>query len=194
MARRMRAARSALDTAVSVRCGMRPGHRSERPQPPSPSGVRVCVLGFDEARPFPAEERSLLTPLSGLIAQALERARLYDHENALARGLQNALLPQQLPTLPEARITGRYLPATAWMDIGGDWYDAIPTTHGIVLVVRDVEGHNPAAAATRGQLRSAVRAFAAAGQQPAEVMAGINRLLLDLDPDQLSSSPAASMP
>ncbi|MGW3355233.1 SpoIIE family protein phosphatase [Streptomyces bungoensis] len=152
-----------------------------------PAGV--CVLGFDEARPFPVEERSLLTALSGLIAQALERARLYDHENALARGLQNALLPHRLPTLPGARVTGRYLPATAWMDIGGDWYDVIPTAHGIVLVVGDVEGHNPAAAATMGQLRSAVRAFAAAGQYPAEVMAGINRLLLDLDldPDQLAS-------
>ncbi|MFF9090947.1 SpoIIE family protein phosphatase [Streptomyces sp. NPDC014991] len=150
-----------------------------------PTGV--CVLGFDEAHPFPAEERSLLTALSGLIAQALERARLYDHENALARGLQNALLPQRLPTLPGARITGRYLPATAWMDVGGDWYDAIPTAHGIVLVVGDVEGHNPAAAATMGQLRSAVRALTAAGQRPAEVMVGINRLLLDLDPDQLAS-------
>ncbi|MGW3204064.1 SpoIIE family protein phosphatase [Streptomyces sp. NPDC001135] len=150
-----------------------------------PAGV--CVLGFDEPHSFPAEERSLLTALSGLIAQALERARLYDHENALARGLQNALLPHQLPTVPGVRIAGRYLPATAWMDIGGDWYDAIPTAQGIVLVVGDVEGHNPAAAATMGQLRSAVRAFAAAGQQPAEVMTSLNRLLLDLDPDQLAS-------
>lgn len=149
--------------------------------------VGALVLGFDAAHAFPGEERSVLTALSGLIAQALERARLYDAKSALARGLQNALLPHQLPTLPGIQVTGRYLPATAWMDIGGDWYDAIPTDHGIALVVGDVEGHSVAAAATMGQLRSAVRAFATAGHRPGEVMTGTNRLLLDLGPGQLAS-------
>ncbi|MER5459559.1 SpoIIE family protein phosphatase [Streptomyces sp. NPDC002668] len=149
--------------------------------------VGACVLGFDEAHPFSGEERSLLTALSGLIAQALERSRLYDTEFALARGLQNALLPHRLPTLPGIRVTGRYLPGTRGMDIGGDWYDAIPTDRGVVLVVGDVEGHNVAAAATMGQLRSAVRAFASAGQRPGDVIAGTNRLLLDLDPGLLAS-------
>jgi GAF domain-containing protein len=149
--------------------------------------VGALVLGFDEAHPFPGEERSLLTALSGLIAQALGRARLYDAKSTLAHGLQHALLPHELPTLPGIRIAGRYLPATRGMDIGGDWYDAIPTDHGIALVVGDVEGHNVAAAATMGQLRSAVRAFATAGHEPGEVIARTNRLLLDLGPGQLAS-------
>lgn len=149
--------------------------------------VGACILGFDEVHPFSNEERSLLTALSGLIAQALERARLYDAEFALARGLQNALLPHRLPTLPGVRVTGRYLPGTRGMDIGGDWYDAIPTDRGIVLVVGDVEGHNVAAAATMGQLRSAVRAFASAGHRPSDVIASTNRLLLDLDTRLLAS-------
>jgi serine phosphatase RsbU (regulator of sigma subunit)/PAS domain-containing protein len=149
--------------------------------------VGALVLGFDDPHPFPAEDRSLVTALSGLIAQALERARLYDAKNALARGLQLALLPHQLPTLPWVRVTGRYLPGTRGMDVGGDWYDVIPTGHGVALVVGDVEGHNVAAAATMGQLRSAVRAFATAGHRPGEVMAGTNRLLIDLGPGQLAS-------
>ncbi|MFI1400362.1 SpoIIE family protein phosphatase [Streptomyces sp. NPDC020681] len=149
--------------------------------------VGASVIGFDQPHPFPSEERSLLTALSGLIAQALERARLYDAKSALAHGLQNALLPNRLPTLPGIQVTGRYLPATSWMDIGGDWYDAIRTDHGIALVIGDVEGHNVAAAATMGQLRSAVRAFATAGHQPSEVIAGTNRLLIDLGPGQLAS-------
>ncbi|WP_327323510.1 SpoIIE family protein phosphatase [Streptomyces sp. NBC_01210] len=149
--------------------------------------VGACILGFDEAHRFSDEERSLLTALSGLIAQALERARLYDAEFTLARGLQNALLPHRLPTLPGIRVTGRYLPGTRGMDIGGDWYDVIPTDRGVVLVVGDVEGHNVAAAATMGQLRSAVRAFASAGHRPSDVIASTNRLLLDLDPGLLAS-------
>ncbi|MFE5812981.1 SpoIIE family protein phosphatase [Streptomyces sp. NPDC056479] len=149
--------------------------------------VGVLALGFDGEHSFPAQERSLLTALSGLIAQALERARLYDAKNALAHGLQNALLPQELPALSGIQVTGRYVPATRGMDIGGDWYDVIPTDQGIALIVGDVEGHNVAAAATMGQLRSAVRAFATAGHTPAEVIAGTNRLLIDLGPDHLAS-------
>jgi serine phosphatase RsbU (regulator of sigma subunit) len=149
--------------------------------------VGVCVLGFDHAHPFTDEERSMLTALSGLIAQALERAQLYDAKSALALGLQNALLPHRLPSRPGVEVTGRYLPGTDWMDIGGDWYDAIPTDQGLALVIGDVEGHNVSAAATMGQLRSAVRAFATAGHRPSEVLAGTNRVLIDLDPDQLAS-------
>lgn len=41
----------------------------------------------------------VLTSLGGLIAQALERARLYDAKHRLAHGLQEALLPHTLPAL-----------------------------------------------------------------------------------------------
>ncbi|MER7770851.1 SpoIIE family protein phosphatase [Kitasatospora sp. NPDC096140] len=149
--------------------------------------VGACLLGFDDAHHLTTKDRGILTALSGLIAQALERARLYDAKNALAHGLQHALLPHRLPVLPGILTTGRYLPGTSGMDIGGDWYDVIPTGDGVALVVGDVEGHNIAAAGTMGQLRSAVRAFATAGHSPGAVLAGTNRLLADLDPGLLAS-------
>jgi GAF domain-containing protein len=149
--------------------------------------VGVCMLAFDDVHRFPDEERGVLTALGGLIAQALERARLYDAEFALARGLQNALLPHRLPTLPGLRVTGRYLPGTRGMDIGGDWYDVIPTGDEVALIVGDVEGHNVAAAAAMGQLRSAVRAFVTVGHRPSDVVADTNRLHMDLDPAPLAS-------
>ncbi|MCZ4123524.1 SpoIIE family protein phosphatase [Streptomyces sp. H39-S7] len=149
--------------------------------------VGSCILGFDEPHPFTSEERGVLTALGGLIAQALERARLYDTEFALARGLQNALLPHRLPKVPGVSIAARYLPGTQSMEIGGDWYDAIVTAQGLCLVIGDVEGHSVAAAATMGQLRSAVRAFATSGCEPNEVLVRTNRLLADLDPDLLAS-------
>ncbi|WUB49736.1 SpoIIE family protein phosphatase [Streptomyces griseorubiginosus] len=149
--------------------------------------VGACMLGFDDVHRFPDEERGVLTALGGLIGQALERARLYDAECALARGLQDALLPHRLPTLPGLRITGRYLPGTRGMDIGGDWYDVIPTGDEVALIVGDVEGHNVPAAAAMGQLRSAMRAFVASGHRPSDVVAGTNRLHMDLDPALLAS-------
>ncbi|WP_370084144.1 SpoIIE family protein phosphatase [Streptacidiphilus sp. MAP12-16] len=149
--------------------------------------VGSCILGFDESHPFTPDERGVLTALGGLIAQALERARLYDAEFALARGLQHALLPHRLPEVPGVTIAARYLPGTQGMEIGGDWYDAIVTARGLCLVIGDVEGHSVAAAATMGQLRSAVRAFATSGNQPNEVLARTNELLPDLGPGLLAS-------
>ncbi|MEU0005401.1 SpoIIE family protein phosphatase [Streptomyces sp. NPDC006314] len=149
--------------------------------------VGTCVLGFDEPHHFTEKDRSVLTALAGLIAQALERARLYDSEFAVAHGLQQALLPHRLPRVPGIRTVARYLPATSGMDIGGDWYDVIPTDSGVRLIIGDVEGHSIAAAATMAQLRSAVRAFVAAGHAPGDVMSGVNRTLIDLDCNLLAS-------
>ncbi|MFF9815199.1 SpoIIE family protein phosphatase [Streptomyces sp. NPDC014006] len=149
--------------------------------------VGTCILGFDDPHHFTEKDRGLLTALAGLIAQALERARLYDSEFAVAHGLQQTLLPHRLPKVPGIRTVARYLPATSGMDIGGDWYDVIPTGNGVCLVIGDVEGHSIAAAATMAQLRSAVRAFVAAGHAPADVMSGVNRTLIDLGSDLLAS-------
>ncbi|MCX4750368.1 SpoIIE family protein phosphatase [Kitasatospora sp. NBC_01287] len=149
--------------------------------------VGSCILGFEDSRPFTPDERGVLTALGGLIAQALERARLYDTEFALARGLQHALLPNRLPEPPGLEIAARYLPGTSGMEIGGDWYDVIVTGQGVSLVIGDVEGHSVAAAATMGQLRSIVRAFATSRTPPEEVLARTNRLLDELDPGLLAS-------
>lgn len=164
------------------------GARAFLPLIASGRPVGSCILGFDSPRGFSPEERTVLTALAGLIAQALERAQRYDTESAVARGLQDALLPHRLPVREGVETVGRYLPGTQGMDVGGDWYDVIETGHGrLALVIGDVQGHGVAAAATMGQLRSAVRAFALGGHRPQDVMRGTNRLLIDLDPGQFAS-------
>ncbi|MFI9111570.1 SpoIIE family protein phosphatase [Streptomyces venezuelae] len=164
------------------------GARAFLPLIASGRPVGSCILGFDRPRGFSPEERTVLTALAGLIAQALERAQRYDTESAVARGLQDALLPHRLPVWEGVDTVGRYLPGTQGMDVGGDWYDVIETGQGhLALVIGDVQGHGVAAAATMGQLRSAVRAFALAGHRPQDVMRGTNRLLIDLDPGQFAS-------
>ncbi|MGW7190276.1 SpoIIE family protein phosphatase [Streptomyces sp. NPDC054838] len=169
-----------LDTHVGARAFL-PLIASGRP-------VGSCILGFDTPRGFGAEERTVLTALAGLIAQALARARRYDTAAALARGLQSALLPHRLPVRDRVVTVGRYLPGTVGMDVGGDWYDVTETgPDTIALVIGDVQGHGVAAAATMGQLRSAVRAFALGGNDPEQVMRGTNGLLIDLDPGQFAS-------
>ncbi|MFF5780393.1 GAF domain-containing protein [Streptomyces virginiae] len=74
------------------------------------------VLSYDQPRPFPPTEPALLASLAGLIAQALDRARLYDAQHTLAHTVQTGLLPPPCPTSPALTsppATSR--PATAWL-------------------------------------------------------------------------------
>ncbi|MEV8539763.1 SpoIIE family protein phosphatase [Streptomyces sp. NPDC051572] len=148
--------------------------------------VGTCVLAYGEPHVFPADERAVLTSLGGLIAQALERALLYDAKNQLAHGLQAALLPHSLPPLPGIEAAARYLPATQGMEIGGDFYDLV-TSEGLAAVIGDVQGHNVTAAGLMGQIRTAVRAYTTVGQAPEEVMRSTNRLLIDLGSELFAS-------
>jgi serine phosphatase RsbU (regulator of sigma subunit)/PAS domain-containing protein len=150
--------------------------------------VGCCVLTYDRPHEFSAEERAVMTSLAGLIAQALDRARLYDTKHELAHGLQQALLPHSLPDLDGLDVAARYLPATHGMDIGGDFYDLIPLgDSAAAAVIGDVQGHNVEAAALMGQVRTAVHAHSSLGAQPGEVLFRTNRLLIDLDPGLFSS-------
>jgi serine phosphatase RsbU (regulator of sigma subunit) len=163
------------------------GARAFLPLIASGRPVGSCILGFDRPRRFSTQERTVLTALAGLIAHAMERAQRYDSEAALARGLQRALLPRRLSRHPRVETAGRYLPGTEGMDVGGDWYDVVEAGDGLALVIGDVQGHGVQAAATMGQLRSAVRAFALGDRPPEEVIGGTNHLLIDLDPGQFAS-------
>ncbi|MEV7420214.1 SpoIIE family protein phosphatase [Streptomyces sp. NPDC089919] len=148
--------------------------------------VGCCILSYDHPRAFTADERAVLTSLAGLVAQALDRARLYDAVHGLARGLQETLLPHGLPEVPGLTMAARYLPASSGMDVGGDFYDVIrldATT--VAAVIGDVQGHNVSAAALMGQVRTAIRATA--GAPPEQVLARTDRVLADLGTDLLVS-------
>ncbi|HZG03064.1 MAG TPA: SpoIIE family protein phosphatase [Streptomyces sp.] len=147
--------------------------------------VGSLILAYDQPHPFPPEERALLTSIAGLIAQALDRARLYDTKHQLARRLQAGLLPRTLPRVPGLDVASRYLPASHGMEIGGDFYDLIRLGPAVAAAIGDVQGHNVTAAALMGQVRTAVHATA--GAPPGEVLARTNRLLTDLDPGLFTS-------
>ncbi|MEU5281860.1 SpoIIE family protein phosphatase [Streptomyces asoensis] len=149
--------------------------------------VGACVLAYAEPHVFSTHERAVLTSLAGLIAQALDRALLYDVKHRLAHGLQAALLPPSLPSLAGIEATARYLPATRGMEIGGDFYDLVPSSPLAAAVIGDVQGHNVTAAGLMGQIRTAVRAYTTVGQEPGEVMRSTNRLLIDLGSELFAS-------
>ncbi|MET7986858.1 SpoIIE family protein phosphatase [Streptomyces sp. NPDC005281] len=141
----------------------------------------VCVIAFDSARRLTSEERTLLITISALVAHALERARLYEAELTRSEELQQALLPRELPTVPEATAAARYLPAGQTSDVGGDWYDLIPLSAGqVALVIGDVMGHGLSEAATMGRLRTALHTLAALELPPDEIMGHLNDIVSGL--------------
>ncbi|MFE2042322.1 SpoIIE family protein phosphatase [Streptomyces sp. NPDC059477] len=154
---------------------------------PLPAGTRMagaCLIGWDTPHDVGPDERALLTAAAGLAGQALLRAHAFDAEHELVGMLQRQLLPRRLPRLPGARAVARYLPATAGLELGGDWYDMIPLPDNhVALVIGDVQGHSAAAATLMGQLRTALRAYAAEGHPPDVVVSHANRLLLEMETD-----------
>jgi serine phosphatase RsbU (regulator of sigma subunit)/PAS domain-containing protein len=148
----------------------------------------TLVIGYRRPREFDADERANLLAFSRTAAQALQRALLYQAQLSIAADLQRALLPADLPTIPGARHAVRYLPWTHGADVGGDWYDVIHIdADRAAIVIGDVAGHSAQAAATMGQLRSAVRAYAADGYQPADVMRRTNEHILRYEPHAMAT-------
>jgi len=150
--------------------------------------VGLCVVSFGRPRRLTGAERALLIALSGLIAQALERARLFDAEHAQAQALQRALLPQVLPSLPAVTAAARYLPAGPRMDVGGDWYDVIPlSADRVALVIGDVMGHGLPEALIMGRLRTAVQTLSDLELPPDEILAHLNDIVNGLGEDSFAT-------
>ncbi|MDX2762426.1 SpoIIE family protein phosphatase [Streptomyces europaeiscabiei] len=150
--------------------------------------IGCLLLAYNDPHPFTAAERSILTPLAGLIAQALDRARLYDAQHNLAHALQQTLLPHALPAVTGLDVAARYLPASHGMDIGGDFYDLVRLTDTTAAaVIGDVQGHDMTAAALMGQVRMAVHSHATAGAAPDQVLARTDRDLADLNASRFVS-------
>jgi len=102
----------------------------------------------------------------------------YEREHQIAETLQRSLLPESVPSPPGLEIATRYSPGAAGAKVGGDWYDAIPLSHGRVgVVLGDVVGHGVKAAATMGQLRAALRAYAVFDPPPSSVLRRLETLV-----------------
>lgn len=159
-----------------------------------PLQARGRVLGiasFQRApgsAPFDEEDVTLGEELAARAALCIDNARLYSRERGTALALQSSLLPSDLYDPLGLEIASRYLPASDLTGVGGDWYDVIPLPgHRVALVVGDVMGHGIRAAATMGQLRTAVRTLATLDLTPAEVLFRLSRMSQDLDATQIAT-------
>ena len=138
----------------------------------------AMTLLWAEPVTFDAARRGLLHTVANAVAQAVNRARDFDHERAITATLQEALLPSSPPPIPGLDIAWRYVAATDDEAIGGDWYDVFPLDDDglVAFVIGDVVGHGLGAAAAMGEMRHSMRAFLSDAHSPAEVLNRMNRL------------------
>src|SRR5690348_3222983 len=128
---------------------------------------------------YDTPDRDLIGAIASRVAIAIDNAMLFETERKTALAFQKSLLPQAIPDLDGMEVACRYVPAKPLetqgqgiqTQVGGDWYDIIPLAAGRVgLVIGDVEGRGARAAATMGQLRAALRAYAQDEKSPADIM------------------------
>ena len=107
--------------------------------------------------------------------QELVHAQQQEHDTA--HRLQQSLLTAPMPAAPTFKLDTAYRPGVHDLEVGGDWYDAfwLDEPERLALVVGDVVGKGLDAAATMGQLRSAVRAYALTVEGPGELLDALDR-------------------
>src|SRR4051794_32821256 len=127
----------------------------------------ITFVWAESGRRYSTPDLELAEELGRRAGLALDHARLFEREHRAAETLQRALLPPSLPVLDGYELVVRYLPSDARDHAGGDWYDAFALPDGrFGIVIGDVGGRGLSAAATMGQIRNGLRAYALKGGRP----------------------------
>ncbi|HEX8647473.1 MAG TPA: SpoIIE family protein phosphatase [Thermoleophilaceae bacterium] len=111
-------------------------------------------------RCFGEEDVQLADELARRVGNAVDNARLYEERARTAATLMASLRPPAIPDLPGWKTAALYAPAGRTDEVGGDFYDVFATRDGWMLVIGDVVGHGPPAAALTSLARYSIRAAA----------------------------------
>jgi len=125
--------------------------------------------------------------LARSVRYAIERQRaarltrdLFEAERRRADNtrMERALTPPLQLQSPDVRLAVRYRAGREGAELGGDFYDAVESPDGeISVLIGDVAGHGPDAAALAARLRSAWRALTLAGLDQHRVLSTLDTFL-----------------
>jgi len=172
----------AEDDKVMTRLAIHGSHDQEMFTGVPPTGVELKFTGIIINRVVGgkiAEEWSEGTYAYELAQQRLdhelrERERI-EQELLVARRIQQASLPKEVPTLEDWQITPFYQPAR---EVGGDFYDFHLLSEGkLGLAVGDATGKGVPAALVMSTTCGMLRAVAQSSESPGEVLLRVNEAL-----------------
>lgn len=146
----------------------------------------LTIAKAEGAAPFTAVQANVVHTFSDFVAiqivnarftDELVRNRLVSRELEIAKTIQRSLLPKSLPRLSGYGLAGFCESAH---QVGGDFYDVIKVNDDtLLLVIADVMGKGIPAAMFAAILRSLLRAVPEWMNQPAALLARVNRLLFE---------------
>ncbi len=147
--------------------------------------IGVIAVGKKRSgKGFSDEDLDLLMTVASQAAIAFENARLHESEIqkqkmedslAIARRIQQSLLPQHWPSVQGLDVYGASTPAEI---VGGDFYDLIelsPTR--LVVVVGDVSGKGISAALYMSKIQGMMQLAANRYDSPKDMLIHINRYI-----------------
>jgi PAS domain S-box-containing protein len=144
-----------------------------------PIGVMTLIRTGD-AEPYTDDvDLGFFESLASRAALAIDNGRLFHSRNRIARSLQEALLPPAMPEVDGLDLGARYLVAEADAEIGGDFYDVVqvgPRSWGVMI--GDVCGRGPDAAALTGLVRHTLRSAVLRDRGPRTALANTNAAVL----------------
>jgi PAS domain S-box-containing protein len=137
----------------------------------------IQFINVESSRRYTPDDVALAHAAAARIASSLEYLRLNEHQRMIATTLQASLLPRTLPDIKGLDIAVRYWATGEGIDVGGDFYDVFEIEGGWAVVMGDVCGTGPAAAALTGLARHTIRAAAWHGADHADVLRNVNNAI-----------------
>ncbi|MDH3227152.1 MAG: SpoIIE family protein phosphatase [Thermoleophilia bacterium] len=137
----------------------------------------VLAVCADEPRAFGEREVRLFNELAGHAANALTNAQQFARNRELADSFQHSVVAKGLPDVAGLELAALYRAAADEL-VGGDFYDVWEISDGrVAVVVGDVSGKGPRAAATTAMVRHMIEGLSTQGNGPSEIIDELNRLL-----------------
>ena len=137
----------------------------------------MTFVSAESARTFAEDDFAFAQDLARRAAVAVQNGRRYAEQVRVAQTLQRSLLPDRLPRVPGWEAGASYEAGDERAEVGGDFYDVVPTRGGHLVVLGDVTGKGVEAAALTALVRHAAQTAARFDRQPSTVLAVINELL-----------------
>jgi len=152
------------------------------PVRPGEEPLALLVLGWNQATEQPDDERlAVMQRFSDQAAIALleaRRAQARAEAATLHATLEAALLPAMPIDHPALEIVTAYRPGEDRLLLGGDFYDVLALPDGrLALILGDVTGHGPQAAALGARLRAGWQALTLSGAGAPAIMSSLEKVV-----------------
>lgn len=131
------------------------------------------------SRAYTDDDLALARIVAARIASTLENMRLSEEQRTIASTLQASLLPYEIPKIPDMELAVRYWANGEAVVIGGDFYDVFALTdESWAVVIGDVCGTGPSAAALTGLARHTIASAGWHGDDHSAVLTNLNAAML----------------